>query len=277
MAGLTEAPIDPEKVAAWIARVPTLRLDGRRPDAAAVVERLRSFWLPDESIVYIGKATSLASRVGQYYRTPVGEPRPHAGGHWLKTLADLGVLTVHYAEVQGSDPEDVEYDMMRAFMAGVSEGTRDRHPQPGLLLPFANLEGPGGRRHHGLSGTKLGAAGREVETSDRPQDTSEWYALEQVQLAAERAVPARASLPTPELGGARANLQGKDTFTVAEAEAIRSLLRDKEGADRGRQKTLRARIRGLRFYISDFSQDQQGFTSRDFDALVACGAVRLCD
>jgi hypothetical protein len=94
--------------------------------------------------------------------------------------------------------------------------------------------------------------------------------------AAEPTPPAaRTEEPQPVLATPRSNLQGRDTFTAAEADTIRQLLQEKERADRGRQKSLRARIRGLRFYISDFAGDQQGFTSRDFDALVVRGAVTI--
>lgn len=50
-------------------------------------DRLATFWLPDEVVLYIGLAgASVRKRVRQYYRTPLGDKRPHAGGWWLKTL-----------------------------------------------------------------------------------------------------------------------------------------------------------------------------------------------
>jgi hypothetical protein len=157
-AGLNDAPINTNKVAAWIERVPTFQFDNfPSPAPEDVVARLSTFWLPDEAIVYIGKATTLSDRVSGYYKTPLGNRSPHAGGHWIKTLDVLNNLTVHYAEVKdGSDPEAIEYEMMRFFQDSVSLETRSRHPQPSLLLPFANLEGPGGRRSHGIRGAKLG-------------------------------------------------------------------------------------------------------------------------
>ena len=57
------APIDPTVVAAWIKRVPTLLVDGRRPTAADLVSRLASFWIAGEPVVYVGMAgTSRGSR-----------------------------------------------------------------------------------------------------------------------------------------------------------------------------------------------------------------------
>lgn len=155
--GLTVAPVNTQKVAVWIDRVPTFQLYGKRsPAAADVAAHMSEFWLAEESVVYIGKAgTSLANRVGQYYRTPLGDRKPHAGGHWIQTLDVLNNLTVHYGEVPDGDPEDIEALMMQVFMASASKHVLGSHPQPSLVLPFANLEGPGGRRSHGLSGTKL--------------------------------------------------------------------------------------------------------------------------
>jgi hypothetical protein len=116
------------------------------------VARLGLYWLPDEAIVYIGKATSLYSRVGGYYSTLLGDKRPHAGGHWIKTLTNLASLTVHYTEIcDGRNPEDVEKAMMFAFAKGVVGTTKTNHPQPSLMIPFANLEIKGfGRRNHGI-------------------------------------------------------------------------------------------------------------------------------
>jgi hypothetical protein len=144
------------EVRRWVERLPGFTLAGHvSPDAEAVARHLAEWWLPDEAIAYIGKATNLANRVGQYYRTPLGDAKPHAGGHWIKTLSVLNQLTVHYAEVPDVAPETVEDRMLSLFMAGVSAETRARHPQSALPLPFANLEGPGGRRAHALRGTRL--------------------------------------------------------------------------------------------------------------------------
>lgn len=151
--GLPEAPVSEATVAAWIERVPSLTLDGGRPKPIGLVQRLARYWLPDEAIVYIGKATSLRRRLGQYYSTPLGDRRPHAGGHWIKTLANLSSLTVHYAEVDhGIDPENVERRMLTEFAHAVSRRSRSAHPQPNLTIPFANLEVKGiGRRNHAIA------------------------------------------------------------------------------------------------------------------------------
>jgi hypothetical protein len=156
-AGLPEASISEATVAAWIERVESLTLDGGRPEPIALMQRLARYWLPDEAIVYIGKATLLRKRLGQYYSTPLGDRGPHAGGHWIKTLTNLTSLTVHYAELDNvADPEAVEKQMLRIFSQAVSRQTRAAHPQQNLTIPFANLEIKGdGRRKHRIRNAVL--------------------------------------------------------------------------------------------------------------------------
>jgi len=149
------APIDEEVLAKWIAKVPTLKVDGKETLPNILRERLSSFWLPDENVVYIGKAgTSIKKRVKQYYQTDLGEPRPHAGGHWLKTLSILSELTVYWA-VTGK-PEDIEGMLIAEFIRNVSESTKHLLFDPERPFPFANLEYPKGtRKRHGITGARL--------------------------------------------------------------------------------------------------------------------------
>ena len=54
------------------------------------------------NVLYIGKAPKrnngkgLGNRVNEYYRTEYGARNPHAGGHWIKSLAKLENLFVYY-------------------------------------------------------------------------------------------------------------------------------------------------------------------------------------
>jgi hypothetical protein len=129
-----------------------LRLDGRRPSADELAARLCSFWCSDEVIVYTGLAgTSLRRRVGQYYKTPLGARKPHAGGWWLKTLSILDQLWVHYAATP--DNAAAETAMLRHFADGVSATTASKLHDPGRLAPFANLRAGGGTiKAHGITG-----------------------------------------------------------------------------------------------------------------------------
>ena len=149
------APIDPHAISAWIARVPSLRLDGNRPSGEELATRLGSFWIPNEMVVYIGLAgTSVAKRVGQFYRTPLGDRGPHAGGHWLKTLSGLEAFRVYWAET--NDPAAAEDALLRAFA---------RRNGSGFLLPFANRQTADGRRKaHGITGSTI----RATTSATRP-------------------------------------------------------------------------------------------------------------
>lgn len=153
-ATISEAPISKGRVAELLRVRPELRLDGSRPTVAMLFERLAACWLPDETVLYIGLAgTSLQRRVGQYYTTPLGARRPHAGGWFLKTLSNLDELTVHYAAAV--DPAVAERELLEAFIDGVGgascNGLRDR----ACPYPFANLVGPTGvRKAHGITGAR---------------------------------------------------------------------------------------------------------------------------
>ena len=68
---------------------------------------------------------------------------------------------------------------------------------------------------------------------------------------------------------------GRLNFTRAEADEIRSLLRELRRAERDRQKTIRAKIRRSGFYITDVSHAAGGFTVSDFDELVRRGTITI--
>ena len=128
--------------------------ESNAPAPMCFINRLAGFWLSDENIVYIGKATSLRGRVGDYYRTPLGDPRPHAGGHWVKTLANLGATRVYFAET--TNPEEAEQRLLETFIRGTSEAIRKSLFDPSLPLRFANLEfPPGTRKRHGIASSNV--------------------------------------------------------------------------------------------------------------------------
>jgi hypothetical protein len=143
-APLKEAPLDNVAIAGWIRRVSTLRIDGHTPTAARLRDRLATFWIPMEAVVYVGLAgANVGLRVGQFYRTSLGDPRPHAGGHWLKVLAELDELLVWWAE---SDDPDRSEDVLLSTFSRQHNG----------LLPFANRQTAAGiRKAHGISGSVL--------------------------------------------------------------------------------------------------------------------------
>lgn len=71
-------------------------------------------------------------------------------------------------------------------------------------------------------------------------------------------------------------MQGKNSFTEAEADAIRELLAQIRRADRPDQKKLRGVLRRkYSFYITDFDTSGGGFDAADFNTLIRTGAVRI--
>jgi len=149
---LTEAPLSETEFQRWLTKRSELTLGGIRPTLPQLMDRIRRFWIPDEVVLYIGLAgTSLSTRLRQYYTTPIGDRRPHAGGYFLKLLSNLDQLWVHYA--RHPDPELAEDRMLRRFCEHVSHDSRRSLQDPAHPFPFANLEWPRGtRKTHGLQG-----------------------------------------------------------------------------------------------------------------------------
>lgn len=103
---------------------------GRNP--AVACELLAAKWVPDTPIVYIGKATSLFTRLRQYADFGAGKPIGHWGGRYIWQLADRDELLVAWKECEpGLTPEKAEADLVGEFKRAF-----------GGLLPFANISDP---------------------------------------------------------------------------------------------------------------------------------------
>lgn len=151
---LGHAPIGKAKVAELLGVRPELRLDTSRPTVEVLAGRLAGCWLPEETVLYIGLAgTSVGRRVKQYYSTPLGARSPHAGGWFLKTLSNLGDLTVHYS--RAVDPGAAERALLQAFVDRVETASCRKLHDPLCPYPFANLVGPAEvRKAHGITGAR---------------------------------------------------------------------------------------------------------------------------
>lgn len=134
---------------------PLVTVDGAPATSEKLAERIGRFWIPDSPVVYVGLAgTSVRGRVSQYYRTPIGHSAPHAGGWWLKTLANLDELYVHYA--RAGAPALAEARLLESFAADMPAATRTTLHDTERIAPFANVRVHGGRRkRHGMAGYKL--------------------------------------------------------------------------------------------------------------------------
>jgi transcription elongation factor GreA len=152
---LATAPIELTRVGKWIERVETLRLDGERPSTRALAARLAAYWLPSQTVVYIGATdASVGRRVASIAATALGDRRPSSSGHWLKTLRSLDGVRVWWALTDAT--EEYEDALLAAFAEGVPAAERAALPDPGVVLPFANLRRPTGeRRATGLTGSLL--------------------------------------------------------------------------------------------------------------------------
>jgi hypothetical protein len=148
-ATLPYAPLSPSQFDRWLSVCPDLTLYRVRPTAKQLQDQIQHFWIPDEAILYIGLAGSLSGRLAGYYNTPIGAPRPHSGGYFLKLLSNINELWVHYASC--SDPETAENKMLGRFCENVSDASRQVLADADHPFPFANLVLPRGtKKAHGL-------------------------------------------------------------------------------------------------------------------------------
>ncbi len=152
-APVASAPIELTRVGKWIERVASLRLDGEPTTSRALATRLGAFWLPSQTVLYIGASTgSIARRVSAMVATELGDRKPASGGHWLKTLRSLEGVKVWWAATTAT--EEYEDALLAAFAEGVSVHDLAGLPDREVILPWANLRRPDGtRKPTGLSGS----------------------------------------------------------------------------------------------------------------------------
>ena len=87
---------------------------------------LRSKWIDECSVLYIGKATSIRSRLRQYRDSGLGKPVGHWGGRLIWQLENHAELLVCW-RATSEEPRKVEELMLSAFEREFGR------------LPFANL------------------------------------------------------------------------------------------------------------------------------------------
>ena len=160
------ASLDIDEIRRWLERVPDLRLDGERPTQTTLAERMRQFWLPGQSVLYVGRtAKSLSARVASLYATELGHARPHPGGHWLKTMREVSKLRLWWSETDA--PEEYQDVIINAFAEAVPEAARERLPDGAPVLPWANLGSPTGPpRQTGLTDALLSVEATPVKKSN---------------------------------------------------------------------------------------------------------------
>jgi transcription elongation factor GreA len=154
-APLARAPIELTRVGKWIERVPSLTMDGERPTSKAMAARLGAFWLPSQTVLYVGSSSnSISGRVASMQRTALGDRRPHSGGHWLATLDPRTSMRVWWAATDAI--EEYEDALFTAFEAGLVSAEVASLPDSSVVLPWANLRRPTGeRKATGIAGPLL--------------------------------------------------------------------------------------------------------------------------
>lgn len=142
--GLIEIPIFCEQILKkWIDKLSNFLIDNCKVNLVSLKSRLGEFWLPDENILYIGRAkkrrnnSGLGVRIHEYYETDIGESGPHSGGQWLKTLKNIDSLYVYYGYCDL--PVEIESQMLEYFMSNVSSKSKIKLKDKNLPLPFANI------------------------------------------------------------------------------------------------------------------------------------------
>jgi hypothetical protein len=144
-----DAPLDVDVLRHWVANARMMTVGGKVATVETVATVLCSFWHADERILYLGttgansKTRSITKRIHEYYGTPIGSGRPHRGGYWIKTLADLSKTLVYWSP--SDDPGKAEQDLQEMFI-------KLRGGSDASALPFANLqrELDKSRKAHGI-------------------------------------------------------------------------------------------------------------------------------
>jgi len=102
-------------------------------DPTVSVEKLKSNWIENTDILYIGKAggttenTTLNSRIRAYIQFGSGVRRSHGGGRYIWQLKGHNNFLVAFKVLYNDEPKEIETQMLEEFI-GING-----------KLPFANL------------------------------------------------------------------------------------------------------------------------------------------
>jgi transcription elongation factor GreA len=263
-------PIDHVAVSKWIERVPDLRLDGEPATARTLAARMATFWLPGQAVVFIGSTRgALVTRIDALYATPLGDPKPYAGAHWLRALQGLEQCRVWWAASEA--PAEYEDALLDAFAAGLPPEVRSRAPDPDLVLPFAVLRRPTGeRRAHGITNALLPVPDVPVAAATRATPTRAG------RTTRARAAPQRSGPLQPRLsaapGGRRLPTDEPVHLTAEGLERFRGELRDLQ--DQARPAAIK-RVAAAR-ELGDLKENSEYHAAREELGFIA-GRIQVLE
>src|SRR5215213_7940440 len=118
--GLMSVPREPGIYAVtWDGREDPTFLDVSRGghfkgvDPTVAVEVLRSDWIDDEPVLYIGKANVLQRRIRELCAYAAGRPVGHRGGRYLWQVDQSEEFLISWCATPDRNPREVEIEMLR--------------------------------------------------------------------------------------------------------------------------------------------------------------------
>lgn len=72
-------------------------------------------------------------------------------------------------------------------------------------------------------------------------------------------------------------MKGKNQFSKSEFNQLKTLIKEKQTANKTEQKSIRNRIRKIGFYFSDFSNKKKGYDISDIEQLVKTGEIKILE
>ena len=130
---------DEEAFENWKKNNPKVAIDNiSQPANNQFILQLLSHWKQKENILYIGKASNLKKRIGDFYSHKIGKSSPHAGGQWIKALKDIDQLFIYCAKTDY--PEVTEFKLLLKFAELLSGKPFEQIDNPGKYFPFANIK-----------------------------------------------------------------------------------------------------------------------------------------
>ncbi len=133
------APLNDTSILYWIEKDEKLKTDGKPATLLNIKDRLDSYWLADETILYIGKSNStigIRQHMSNLYNLNLGNNQHINTGVWLKTLDILYQLHVHY--ISCAHPDDKKKEMILNFKSQFSKKSKKKLMNHSHEFPFAN-------------------------------------------------------------------------------------------------------------------------------------------